>query len=111
MSEYTVGDVLPSGATITAIQTKEHPDGSVTETMEATHPSGAVDTHTTHVPAEGSHADVLQKVATRLNAALADNTTWLSNPGPDHEQVQALTRQVNALIRQVLGLFDATTGT
>jgi hypothetical protein len=110
MSEYTVGEVMPSGATVTSVRSEEHPDGSITETIEATHPSGAVDHHIT---TRSAALDVISRVDATLRAGLVNNVTWLmtDDPTTDHEQIQALTRQVNALIRQVLGLFDAATGT
>ncbi len=47
--------------------------------------------------------------------AIANNQTFLAIPSPTQvqavAQVQALTRQVNALIRVALGLLDVTDGT
>ena len=56
--------------------------------------------------------DLLQQKAQN---AIANNVTFLGLSSPTNAQavaqVQALTRQVDALIRVVLGLFDSTAGT
>lgn len=47
--------------------------------------------------------------------ALTANATYLANQTPTNNQtvlqVQALTKQINGVIRQMLGLFDSTSGT
>lgn len=51
----------------------------------------------------------------RAGQALANNQAFLGLANPSNAQtvaqVQALTRQVNALIRLTLGQFDSTNGT
>jgi len=55
---------------------------------------------------------VEETLRTRARQAYADNQTYLTLSPPTQaqvvSQVQALTRQVNALIRIVLGALDAT---
>jgi hypothetical protein len=56
-----------------------------------------------------------QALAGKAQAALAVNATFLGLASPstaqNTAQVQALTRQVNALVRLVLDQFDTTAGT
>lgn len=58
----------------------------------------------------GANRDTLVQ---RANTALANNSTFLAIGAPTQAQavaqVQALTRQVNALIRFTLGQFDTIT--
>lgn len=64
------------------------------------------------MPPEQVAADALTKKAAN---ALTANATYLAIPTPTNAQVAAqvalLTREVNALIRLVVGKLDATTGT
>jgi SRSO17 transposase len=56
-----------------------------------------------------------QALAGKAQAALTTNATFLGLASPstaqNTAQVQALTRQVNALVRLVLDQFDTTAGT
>lgn len=56
-----------------------------------------------------------QAIAQKAEAALAANATFLALASPTQAQavaqVQALTRQVNGLIRFLAGEFDTTSGT
>lgn len=58
----------------------------------------------------GSANDVDAILRERLAAAMVANRAFLktSSPSAEHEQVIALTKQVQWLIRRELGLFDAT---
>ncbi len=61
------------------------------------------------ITAQTNQATIVQQA----RAALAANTTFLAITSPTNAQavaqVQALTRQVNKLIRLALNQFDATT--
>jgi hypothetical protein len=64
----------------------------------------------TFIPAEGSRVWVHDKAALLLRDALVENVAFLEGGGEDHEQLIALTRQVNALIRFHLGDFSSDRG-
>ena len=112
---YTVGQVLPNGATVTADSLTTQPDGTTVELMIATYPSGAVDRTTITTPAAGSPIAVAQTLESKAQAALVNNATYLAIGTPTTAQaiaqVAALTRQVDAVIRMILNQFDTTVGT
>lgn len=66
-------------------------------------------------PAAGTAAASLNALATKAQAALTNNETYLGIGSPTNaqvvSQVAALTRQVNALIRLAINQLDSTTGT
>jgi hypothetical protein len=70
---------------------------------------GVVETVTVPVPPEAVNADTLQQ---RTKAAMAANRTFLALSSPsaaqNAQQIKALTRQVQALIRFTLADFDGT---
>jgi hypothetical protein len=56
--------------------------------------------------------DVEVTLHARLRAGLIENTSYLLDAlPPEHDQIAALTRQVDALIRIALTMFDSTVGT
>lgn len=65
---------------------------------------------TEYVVKPGSDADRAAQIAGRLDAAAAANATYAALAAPtvaqNTAQVQALTRQVDALIRRMLAKFD-----
>ena len=65
-------------------------------------------------PPDPSYANAAA-VAAKGPAAIANNQTFLALPTPTNAQtlaqVDALTRQTNAVIRLLLGLLDVTDGT
>lgn len=63
------------------------------------------------IPPAGSVAYNQEKLAQRLRDALVSNATFLSGGVSDHDQIAALTRQLDALIRVVLGKYETTVGT
>lgn len=111
MAIFTVGQTLPSGAKVTADTVQTLADGTTVETM--TDSAGNSQTITT--PGAGTAAANQQNITAKAQAALVNNVTFLAIGSPTQAQaitqVQALTRQVDALIRMVLNQFDATTGT
>lgn len=55
--------------------------------------------------------DVEVTLHARLRDALIENTSYLLGALPgDHDQIAALTRQVDGLIRLALTMFDSTVG-
>lgn len=114
-AQYTVGQVLPNGATVTADTFVTLADGTTVETMTASNPTGSVDREFIVTPGAGTPAANQQTLTAKAQAALINNATFLVIGNPTQAQavtqVQALTRQVNALIRLALNQFDTTTGT
>ena len=114
-AQYTIGQVLPSGATVTADTFTTLADGTTVETMDATYPSGAKDHTVITTPGAGTPAANQQSIQSKAQAALVNNATYLAIPSPTTAQavaqVAALTREVNAIIRLLLNQFDTTTGT
>jgi hypothetical protein len=112
---YTVGELLPNGATVTADAFTTAGDGTTTETMTSTNPSGSTNHETIVTPGTGTPAANSATLQQRAQIALINNATYLAITNPTTNQavaqVAALTRQVNALIRVVLAQFDSTVGT
>lgn len=81
-------------------------------TLDIEERNGAVTRRTVTVPDDGPNLLLLRS---RSTAALAANATFLGLTSPTNAQnaaqVQALTRQVSALIRLTLGQLDSTAGT
>ena len=103
---HVIGDRLGNGATVTHVSFEELPDGSTVEEMH-----DSADNHTTtFTPAAGSPADVRATLEQRLRDALRDNALFLTTTMRD-PQVEALTRQVDALIRFALNQYETTAGT
>jgi hypothetical protein len=112
---WTIGELLPNGATVTADTFTTLPDGTTVETMTATYPSGATNNEQIVTPPAGSPAANLATLLQRAQAALVNNNTYLAIPSPTQAQaitqVAALTRQVDGLIRFLVQDFSTTTGT
>jgi hypothetical protein len=107
-AQHRVGQVLSNGATVLSVDFREHPDGTTVEDVRDTRGNRSVQA----IPVEGSAASNQQTLSARARAALVNNATFLAGVNADdHEQVQALTRQMDALIRIVLGLTETTVGT
>jgi hypothetical protein len=107
MQQHHTGEQLPNGATVTSVVFAQHPDGTTVEDVRDSFGNRSVQA----IAAEGSPASNQAKLKARAIAALTNNATYLSGGVADHEQVQALTRQVDTLIRIVLALSDTTVGT
>lgn len=106
MPIHAVGDHLGNGATVTHVSFEELSDGSTVEEMH-----DSADNHTRiFTPARGSPADVRATLEQRLKDALSDNATFLTTAMRD-PQVEALTRQVDALIRFTLNDYTTDKGT
>ncbi len=114
-AQYAVGQVLPSGATVTSDSLVTAPDGTTIETMRATYPSGAHDDTAITIPGPNTPAANSQSLQQKAQNALVNNATFLAIGSPSQAQavaqVQTLTRQVNALIRMTLNQYDTTAGT
>lgn len=103
---YVIGEKLANGATVTHVSLEASPDGSTVEEMHDSH-----DNHTrTFTPAPGSPADVRATLERRLRDALVNNAAFLTTAMRD-PQVEALTRQVDALIRFALNDYTTDKGT
>ena len=114
-AQYTVGQLLPNGATVTFDSFVTNSDTSTTEIMDATYPSGGIDRTIITIPGvgtPGANAGTLQQ---RAKDALVNNATYLAIGAPTQAQaitqVAALTRQMDAVIRVLLNQYDTTVGT
>ena len=105
--QHHTGERLPSGASVTSVVFSKHPDGTTVEDVRDSRGGRSVQA----IAPEGSVASNQQKLAQRLRDALVNNATFLQGGVSDHDQTQALTRQLNALIRTVLSQQDTTVGT
>lgn len=103
---HVVGDRLGNGATVIHVAFEELPDGS---TLEEMHDS-AGNHERILTPAPGSPPEVRAKLEQRLKDALANNATFLTTAMRD-PQIEALTRQVDALIRFALSDYTTDKGT
>jgi hypothetical protein len=112
---WTVNQVLPNGATVTADTFTIGSDGTTTEMMTATYPNGAKDHEVITTSGPGTPAANQQTLQQRAQNALVNNATYLAITTPTTAQaiaqVAALTRQTNAVIRVLLSQYDTTTGT
>jgi hypothetical protein len=114
-AKYTVGQLLPNGATVTVDTFATLSDGTTIETMEATYPNGAKDHETDTTPGANTSAANQATLQQRAQVALVNNATYLAigtpTTGQAISQVAALTRQMDAVIRVLLSQYDTTAGT
>ena len=102
---FHVGQILPDGNIVESVEFEEFGDFTVERMRDS---SGGGSMHV--IPRPGTPAANHQQIMQRLRDALVNNATFLLG-GDDHEQIVALTRQVNAVIRVTLQKFDVTKGT
>ena len=107
MQKHHTGQRLSNGATVTAVVFSRHADGTTVEDVTDSRGNRTVQA----VPPPGSVAGNQEKLAQRLRDALVSNATFLSGGVSDHDQVQALTREIDALIRVTISRFESTVGT
>jgi hypothetical protein len=107
MQQHHTGEQLPNGAFVTSVVFSRHADGTTVEEMHDSHGGRTV----TPIPPEGSIASNQAKLGQRLRDALVSNASFLSGGVSDHDQVMALTREIDALIRVVISRFETTVGT
>jgi hypothetical protein len=136
-AQYTVGEVLPSGAQVIADTFTTEADGTTAEVVQSQYApvtgvdgkgnvipgGGGVDTYIITTPGAGTPAANYTTLASRAQAAIVNNVTFISTaatvtfPLTSAEQqalvnqVVALTKQVNALAKITLNLLTDTTGT
>ena len=106
-AQHVVGQKLPSGAVVTSVVFDTRPDGTTVEVMHDSRGGRTVQA----TPPAGSPAGNQEKLSQRLRDALVNNATFLSGDVSDHDQVAALTRQIDALIRVTISRFETTAGT
>lgn len=108
--QHRVGQRLPSGRVVTFVTFQTLGDGT---TIEEVHDDQGGRSVQAIAPA-GSVASNQEKLRRRVLNGVIDNATFLaSSPNALEQiaQVQALTRQVSALTRIVLGQTETTVGT
>ena len=106
-AKHVVGQVLSTGATVRSVVFSTHPDGTTVEEMRDSHGNRSVQA----VPPPGSVAGNQEKLSQRLRDALVSNATFLSGGVSDHDQIVALTRQLDAVIRVAISRYESTVGT
>ena len=112
-AQYTVGQLLPNGATVTSDSYVTLPDGFGT-TVETMDDSAG---NQTIINTPGTSSPMANQIAilTKAQAALAANSSYLAVAVPTTAQttaqIAALTRAVNALIYITLQEFHSTAGT
>ncbi len=77
--QYTVGQALPSGATVIADTFVTQPDGTTIETMDAQYPTGAKDHTVITTPGPGTPAANQTTINQNVIANLATLETWIAN--------------------------------
>lgn len=91
-------------------QTVDHGDGTGTRTTYDADGAPVEVVALTGLPVVPPEEKVRASIEDRLRQALDNNRTYLALPAPTAAQqrkhTERLTRQTNALIRQVLGLLD-----
>ena len=107
MAKHRVGQKLPNGSRVISVVFEQLGDGT---TVEEVHDSSGGSSLQV-VPIPGSPAANAQTLQQRLRDALVNNATYHSGGVSDHEQVEALTRQLDALIRVSISRFETTVGT
>lgn len=78
-AQWTIGQLLPNGATVTADTFTTEGDGTNVETMTATYPNGAKDHETIITPGPNTPAANQQTIQQRVQANLAILETWITN--------------------------------
>ena len=107
LAKHVVGQKLSNGAVVSNVAFTVHDDGTTVEVMQDSRGNRSVQA----TPPAGSIAGNQEKLSQRLRDALVNNATFLSGGVSDHDQVIALTREIDALIRVVISRFESTVGT
>jgi hypothetical protein len=108
---WTIGQLLPNGAHVSADTFVTLADGTTVETM-----ADDKDNHTVQtIPGPATPMANQQTLQQRAQNALVNNATYLAITNPTTNQavaqVAALTRQMDAVIRVLLSQYDTTVGT
>lgn len=109
-AQHVVGQRLPNGRVVTAVEFQTLGDGTTIEDVHDSRGGRSVQA----IAPQGSPAANQEKLRRRVLNGLIDNATFLSaspNALEQAAQIQALTRQVSALARIVLGQTETTVGT
>ena len=115
MAQYTVGDILPNGATVVSDVVTDYPDGSVFEQM--TDSEGNSENITTPSPAQAAQASGMATAITNLQTLLltmapavaqgqADLVTLSSSTDPD---ASILARNIQASLAIAQAIQDVLT--